>query len=154
MSGTRNKAMEHFLKMLWKGPPIELENVFDPWNSTSSCDVQASAVHDRRRCLALHLAAPAPRLLCTGEALGYQGCKISGVAFTSEALLLEGVIPRIDVLDVRLTERKLPWREPSATIVWNALQSAGLAERTTLWNSFPWHPHKPGRPLANRAPTR
>jgi hypothetical protein len=138
-----NKAIEHFLKMLWKGPPTELKNVFDPWNSTSSWDVQASAVHDRRRRLALNLAAPAPRLLCIGEAPGYQGCRISGVTFTSEALLLEGAIPRIDTLDVRLTGRKLPWREPSTTIVWNALQSAGLAEHTILWNAFPWHPHKP-----------
>lgn len=145
--------MKRFLDELWSAPTSGLEHVFDPWNAVSADDIHVEAVRDRRERLRLHLAAPTPRLLCVGEAPGYQGCRSGGVAFSSEALMLEGAIPRIAALPARLTTRKLPWREPSATIVWGALYQAGLAEHTILWNAFPWHPHQPGRPLSNRTPS-
>lgn len=146
-------SIDHFLHALWNSSASSLEHVFDPWNSRSVGDIAINAVEDRRDRLRKHLAAPTPRLLCVGEAPGYQGARISGAAFTSEALLLEGSIPRINALPARLTDRNPPWREPSATIVWGALHLAGLAEHTILWNAFPWHPHKPGLPLSNRKPS-
>ncbi|EQD51320.1 hypothetical protein B1B_11056, partial [mine drainage metagenome] len=40
----------------------------------------------------------------------------------------------------------------SARIVWKALYEFGIAERTVLWNTFAFHPHKPGAPYTNRTP--
>lgn len=102
--------------------------------------------------LEAHLDCDA-RLILVGEAAGYQGCHVSGIAFTSERLILEGRIPRITATH-RLSTRPRPWSEPSATTVWGALHELDLAERTVLWNCFPWHPHHPGRLQSNRTPTR
>jgi len=91
--------------------------------------------------LRAHLLCSEPKLLIIGEAPGYEGCRYSGVAFTSERLLLEGEILRVSSLNgKRLTNRKLPWSEPSATIVWKGLKEHGLENSTVLFNSVPWHP--------------
>jgi len=144
-------AIQAFLSDLFATPTAGMPRVFDPWNAVSSDDIVPTAVADRRQRLKLHLSAPAPKLLLIGEAPGYQGTRITGSPFTSEALLLEQGVPRIDKLDGRLTSRRLPWREPSSTIVWRALREQGLAENTILWGAFPWHPHGES-PLSNRAP--
>lgn len=79
--------------------------------------------------------------------------KRAAIAFTSERLLLDGAIPRVPVPSGRLTTRRLPYSEPSATIVWKTLKLLGIAERTVLWNALPLHPFKPGEPETNRTPT-
>ena len=99
-----------------------------------------------------HLSTTA-RYLLLGEAPGYQGCHVTGLAFTSERLLMAGSIPRIDIAGQRLSTRHIPWSEPSATTVWGALYELGIAETTVLWNAFAWHPHKPGELQTNRTPT-
>lgn len=108
---------------------------------------------DRLTRLRAHLTTDAACLLI-GEAAGYQGCKVSGIPFTSERLILAGAIPRVAVPAGRLSSRNRPWSEPSATTVWKTLHALGIAERTVLWNAYPWHPHKPGAPHSNRTPTR
>jgi uracil-DNA glycosylase len=143
--------IEAFLGELFSAPTAGMPRVFDPWNAVSSDDIAPAAVAERRERLRLHLSAPAPRLLLVGEAPGYQGTRITGCPFTSEALLLEHGVPRIGKLCERLTSRRLPWREPSSTIVWGALREEGLADRTILWGAFPWHPYGT-TPLSNRAP--
>lgn len=52
-----------------------------------------------------------------------------------------------------MTTRRLPFSEPSATIVWGALYKLNLAHRTVLWNALQLHPHRPGEPWTNRTPT-
>ncbi len=129
------------------------EGVFNPWQETCPLDLDASAPAARRQRLACHLDAPEIRWLLIGEAAGYQGCRYSGLTFTSERLILEGEVPRIAAPDGRLTRRKRPFSEPSATIVWNSLRLHDLSDQVVLWNAFPWHPMKPGNPLSNRTPT-
>jgi hypothetical protein len=99
-----------------------------------------------------HLACE-PEFLVVGEASGYLGMRRSAIAFTSERLLLEGAIPRVSPPAGRLTTRRLPYSEPSATIVWKTLKALGIAERTILWNALPMHPFKPGNFESNRTPT-
>src|SRR6185369_13269550 len=85
---------------------------------------------------------------------GYQGCRYSGVAFTSERLLLEGRIPRIPAPTGRLSTRPLPFSEPSATVVWRTLRELGMEDETVLWNALQMHPHHPKEPWSNRSPAR
>jgi uracil-DNA glycosylase len=131
---------------------FEAEHVFNPWRHTDPLDVVNAAPKARCERLRAHFDCE-PRLLLVGEAPGYQGCHFSGIPFTNEKLILQGVIPRVRA-DRRLTSRERPWCEPSATIVWGILHELKLAERTILWNTFAWHPHKPGNPLSNRTPSR
>ena len=76
------------------------------------------------------------RYLLVGEAAGYRGCRLSGIAFTSEHQLGAG-----------------PMKEPSATIVHRALAELDCEDDVLLWNIVPTHPHLPGRPQSNRTPT-
>lgn len=130
---------------------LEVASVFDPWSMQAEDDALADAATARRARLRQHLDRPA-RLILVGEACGYAGARMSGVPFTSEALILDGAIPGVTADAPRLSTRRNPWREPSATVVWRALHRAGLAEFAVLWNGFPWHPHPPGQPLGNRTP--
>lgn len=123
--------------------------MFNPWKETLSDDEAINTPEAKLQRLAAHLDC-SPRFILCGEAPGYQGCARSGVAFTSERLLLEGAIPRIAALPQRLTSRRLPFSEPSATIVWKTLYQLGIAEVTILWNAVQLHPFLIGNPLSNR----
>jgi uracil-DNA glycosylase len=77
------------------------------------------------------------RLLLVGEAAGYRGARVSGLPFTSE----------------RQVSGEPPG-EASATVVHRVLGELGLTDDVLLWNVVPTHPHRPGLPSSNRAPTR
>jgi uracil-DNA glycosylase len=82
-----------------------------------------------------YLAARADaEVILVGEAAGYRGARVSGLAFTSECQLT-GSGPA----------------EASATIVHRVLGELGLADEVLLWNVVPTHP---GTPDSNRRPTR
>ena len=85
-----------------------------------------------------------PEILLVGEAPGYQGCRFSGIAFTSERSLAP---------ERRSSLRPEGWSEPSATIVHKALRDLGLEISVALWNACPTHPSS-GRTNSNRTPTR
>ncbi|APZ44558.1 hypothetical protein BW247_05575 [Acidihalobacter ferrooxydans] len=127
------------------------DHVFNPWNEINCFYQDHGGYLARRERLLQHMDCDAKLILC-GEAPGYQGCAWSGVPFTSERLLCERQIPRIDTA-ARLSSRSRPWSEPSATTVWKTLYRLGLADSTVLWNAFPWHPHKPNIESSNRKPT-
>lgn len=126
-------------------------DVFNPWADRDLLDRPHRAGALRLARLRRHFQCD-PVLILVGEAAGYQGCHFSGIPFTSERLLLAGGIPRVRC-EQRLTKRTRPWSEPSATIVWQALHELGIADRVVLWNSFPWHPHRHGKPHSNRRPS-
>jgi uracil-DNA glycosylase family 4 len=83
--------------------------------------------------LAAHLERDAETVL-VGEAAGYRGARVSGLAFTSERQLT-GAGPA----------------EATATIVHRVLAELGLEEEVLLWNVVPTHP---GTATSNRHPTR
>jgi uracil-DNA glycosylase family 4 len=88
-----------------------------------------------RERLASYLDARATaEVILVGEAAGYRGARISGIAFTSE--------------------RQLTGRGPaeaSATIVQRVLDDLGVTANVLLWNVVPTHP---GTATSNRRPTR
>ena len=96
----------------------------------------------RANLLAYLEARPHPVLLLVGEAAGYQGCRFSGIAFTSERSL-----PQIQWTSTRAEG----WQEPSATVVHGTLAELGLEDRTILWNVVPFHPADQ-MTLSNRTP--
>jgi uracil-DNA glycosylase len=73
-------------------------------------------------------------IVLVGEAAGYRGARVSGIAFTSERQLT-GSGPA----------------EATATIVHRVLAELELEEHVLLWNVVPTHP---GTATTNRAPTR
>ena len=148
------------------------ELVFNPWSDyEADCDIgpQAPAVRraNLRRYLELRSGA---RYLFIAEALGYQGGHFSGVAITSERILLgqhTDIAPEsvLGTWDYRRTsnpasallnnsQKLRGFNEPTDTVVWNALNRHGLAAfDVILWNIFPFHPYKAGKLLSNRTPT-
>ena len=88
--------------------------------------------------------------LLVGEAPGYAGCALTGIPFTSEAVIQKHLHPFICRLRPHLRTAGTQ-SEQTATIIWNY-----LSERSAIpafWNIFPCHPHPPGNPGGNRAPT-
>jgi hypothetical protein len=77
-------------------------------------------------------ARSAAPFLLVGEAPGYRGARVSGIAFTSERQLT-GAGPA----------------ESTATVVHRTLAELGLDEQVLLWNVVPTHP---GTETANRPP--
>lgn len=132
--------------------PAGHSGLFNPWADPCPGDTALNAPEARLTRLAHHLDAR-PDFIVVGEASGYLGMRRSALAFTSEKQLIEGAIPHVPVPAGRLTDRRLPYSEPSATIVWRTLKAVGIAERTVLWNALPMHPFKPGSVDTNRTPT-
>jgi len=126
---------------------------FNPWFERCAHDLDPLAAEARRARMAVHLSCPDARLLLIGEAAGYQGCRYSGIPFTSERLLLENAIPGMpDLAQRRITDRNRPFSEPSASILWGTLHELQVAGHTVLWNACPWHPYG-AKDWSNRRPT-
>lgn len=136
------------VELLPKGGP----SIFNPYRDTCGHDLSHNTPEAKRARLASHLDCDA-RYILVGEAPGYQGCRYSGIAFTSERLLIEGSVPRVPREPGRLTGRKLPFSEPSATIVWKALYRLGIAEKTVMWNALQLHPVGGRGVWSNRTPS-
>ncbi len=132
--------------------PVGINGLFNPYRDQCPHDTGDSGPAAKLDRLASHLSCD-PEFIACGEAIGYAGGRYSGIAFTSERLLGEGAIPRLPSLSARLTDRRLPFSEPSATIVWKTLFQLGIADRTILWNAVQLHPYKRNMSWSNRTPT-
>jgi hypothetical protein len=139
--------------------------VFNPWRDTDPVnDAGPDAPSIRAENLAryLQMRAGKARLVLVAEAPGFRGCKFSGIAMTSERILMnhQPKVPASAVfegLKCRTSQAALMplgFIEPTASITWSLLLSLGLdPAEFVLWNSFPCHPFKGSNPLTNRAPT-
>lgn len=97
-----------------------------------------------------------PEVILVGEAPGYRGCRLTGVPFTSEYLLMnnmKGMNLFGKGAGYRLVEEKEKLlKEATATIIWETLIKYDII--SLAWNAFPFHPHKPGNGESNRAPLK
>jgi hypothetical protein len=163
-----NPSVDAFVESLQALP--RLSAVFNPWRDIDpEHDIGAQSPQTRAEHLVQYLSERAGRakvVLCA-EALGYQGGHFSGIAMTSERILLGHLgkkgVAADDVIagggrrTSRVTAKTpaLGANEPTATIVWGALKKAGIDTRDiVLWNAFAPHPMKAdGLWLTNRKPT-
>ena len=107
----------------------------------------------RRRNLSIYLEEiGAPSTLLIGEAPSHRGGRLTGIAFTSETLMLRGAGTHLG--EHRGYRKATPGpqlsTEASATIVWGAIRD--MEPLPLLWNAFPFHPFRHSEPLSNRMP--
>ncbi len=94
----------------------------------------------------------APDTILVGEAPGYNGCRLTGVPFTSEDIVFHGVCDG-QMLGIHCgykASSKKPKKEQSASAMWSVLQE--FDQLPLLWNAFPFHPHYPDKTMTNRKP--
>lgn len=170
-------SVERFVRLLKQHPSGA---VFNPWWEIDDVnDVSQSAPTIRREQLNAYLQERLGRakIAIIGEALGYRGGHFSGIAMTSERILLGkkpeiaaapcerrkrkarsksgGFRPPLQILETIKPRRTSKpsicpdgFSEPTATIVWGALLKIGvLPDQFVLWNAFPWHSFDPHRGL-------
>jgi hypothetical protein len=90
-----------------------------------------------------------PTVLLVGEAPGYRGCGRVGMPFSSEKIVLSHPF-FADSESFGIENRDAPIAEASASIVWKTFDS--LDFYPLMWATYPYHPHKEGNELSNRAP--
>jgi uracil-DNA glycosylase len=143
--------IQHFINAL-----SQAETAPDAYNEYAH-GPPLNAIRRQNLCRYLQMmTAHGPSTLLVMEAPGYRGCRLTGVPVTSRKLLLEGV-PELDLFgrdrgfqDVPESGFERIQGEQSATIVWGTL--AQIGQRPLIWNTFPFHPHRPGEALSNRRP--
>ena len=162
-------TIESFIKSLKHSPSTD--PMFNPWYETDpENDQNFRGPQIRRRHLNLYLQQrlSSARYLLIAEAVGYQGAHFSGIAMTSERILLGHSRHKI-IHPSQVFMRQCPQQtssvekwprglsEPTATIVWSSLLNFGIDPYSfVLWNAIPWHPYDPRHPkklLSNRTPT-
>jgi len=143
---------------------------FNPWfEQDPENDLYPDAPEMRQRQLRSYLSerSDSANYLFIAEALGYQGGHFTGIAMTSERILLghhepvhgipaDGAFTEIEPHRTSKPEVNAKgMSEPTATIMWKAIYQLGLDPyETVLWNALPWHPYDPDKGmLSNRTPT-
>ena len=154
-----------FIQSLKRTP----KGLFNPWfHNDKKYDLVPNAPEIRRRQLELYLSErqQKAKYLFIAEALGYQGGHFTGIAMTSERILLGHQAGKYGVKPEHVFRGGKPVRtsrpdlaekgmsEPTATIMWGALIEIGIDPyEVVLWNAVPWHPYKPDKGvLTNRTP--
>lgn len=159
--------LDNFISSLKNSP----EGLFNPWyHRDTEHDETEEAMKIRRNQLKTYLneRMGKAKYLFIAEALGYQGGHFTGIAMTSERILLGHQESKYGVRPEHVFQSVAPQRtssptviekgmsEPTATIMWGALVDLGINPyEVVLWNAVPWHPYKPEKGLlSNRTPTR
>lgn len=159
----KNFLIEQWIDKVASLASLDRNFVFNPWRDYDpELDVSSDAPQIRRANLLSYMQArgATAKVLIVGEAPGYNGCRFSGLAMTSERqLLAEGDLVDsqfFNGLKRRTSNLKLStfgMTEPTASIVWPAMLEA-LRDPFAFvnWNIFPFHPHQLGDSLSNRTP--
>ncbi|TVQ01790.1 MAG: uracil-DNA glycosylase [Balneolaceae bacterium] len=158
--------ISEFIQSLEPSP----KGLFNPWfHQDKKHDLSPDSPGNRRRQLEAYLTErlKRARFLLIAEALGYQGGHFTGIAMTSERILLGcqeekyGIKPEHVFKSIQPVRTSRPdlikngMSEPTATIVWGALIELNIDPYdVVLWNAVPWHPFKEVKGmLSNRTPS-
>lgn len=153
--------------MLTKFP--SLDNVFNPYKDYDPVnDVTVNAPTIRCRQLESYFMSRIGRAeyVLIAEAPGCNGAKFSGIAMTDERTLLgkktSAPFAQGDVIDITAEQTSVIQKqlsngagmnEPTSTVLYNFLYMNNVDPRLVVtWNAFPFHPHKQGDLMSNRAP--
>lgn len=156
-----------FIHSLKKTP----KGLFNPWyHRDKKNDLLAEAPEIRRCQLEAYLSERVNRakFLFIAEALGYQGGHFTGMAMTSERIILGhqsekyGIKPDHVFKTIKPTRTSNPdltkngMSEPTATIMWGAIVELNMDPYdVVLWNAVPWHPFNEKKGLlSNRTPSK
>lgn len=125
--------------------------LFNQYNDTNPSVDMPNADEIRRGNLLSYLRSfpGRPSIVLVGEAPGWRGCRFSGIPFTSEAQLSQGVLP---FTGRRSSVGARPYSENTATIFWK--YTLPYHPQFFAWNCIPFHPHQDSNPLSNRALSR
>ena len=155
---------ERFLQLLKHSPEGA---VFNPWwqvDIENDIGPEAAVIRRDQLCAYLSIRMGAAQIAVVGEGLGYRGGHFTGIAMTSERMLIgtKSNIRSVEIfseIEPRRTSKteicRPGFSEPTASIVWGTMLKLGVpARRFVLWNIFPWHAYnrRTGM-LSNRAPT-
>jgi uracil-DNA glycosylase len=88
-----------------------------------------------------------PWIFLLGEAPGPWGARFSGVPFTGEGPLSRGELP---FSGQQSSQSEVPYSERAGAVFWDALRTHHT--KFFVWNTIPFHPHKPDEPLSLRTP--
>lgn len=161
------QAVQQFIDTLADTPDGAF---FNPWfQRDQQHDLTGEAPDIRRKQLLTYFSdrLSSAKYLCIAEALGYQGGHFTGIAMTSERILLghheskHGIRPEhvfrglVPARTSKPSVKELGMTEPTATIMWKALLNLNIDPfEVVLWNALPWHPYDPDDGLlSNRTPT-
>jgi hypothetical protein len=129
---------------------LRLENTFNPYADQCLVHDTANAPQTRRdMLLATITAASSVEIdsIWIGRDLGYRGGRRTGLALTDDVHIPDHMA-RWGLSVPRLTRGELV-SERTAAIIWSMLSQ--INSEVFLWNVFPLHPHKKGKPFTNRA---
>jgi len=147
-------------------------NIYNPWKDFDGVyDIGKEAPEIRCDQLDnyLRLRVPHAKYIFVAEALGFQGGHFSGIAMTSERILLNhhknnklNCSLVLNRTAKRTSKKACPglkkiqiecgYNEPTATIIWESIvNSKWKSTDIILWNIFPFHPYKEDI-LTNRTP--
>jgi uracil-DNA glycosylase len=145
---TLDELWQYFGRTVFVEPSTP--TLFNPYNDAAPDIDKTDAVTIRRENLKVYVSHfdRRPTILLIGEAPGPKGCRFSGVAFTSEFQL---VSRSLSFAGRQSSSRPKPYKEPSATTFWGAME--GFESHAFVWNCVPFHPHQEDNPLSIRAPT-
>jgi hypothetical protein len=163
-----NDKLVDFIQRLRSRLPFD--DVFNPWRDVDQeHELSESGPRIRKEQLQHYLRSRLEQasLLLVGEALGYQGGHFTGIAMTSERILLghqkeRGILPHHVLPDLEPRRTSKPalkskgFTEPTATIVWQKLlRLYDSPLHFVLWNAFAWHPFQAEEGLlSNRKPSK
>lgn len=148
-SGCKHVAFE-LAQRLVDTLPVGNAGLFNPWKESLADDEPINTPQAKLERLAAHLDCQ-PRSFSAARHLAIRAARALAL-LSPVSDCYSRAIPRIPALSKRLTSRRLPFSEPSATIVWKALYQVGIADVTLLWNAVQLHPFNVGDHLTNRTP--
>ena len=166
-------TVDDFVRRLANWHPMA--HVFNPWSQTDGRDQPGgNAPLIRQRQLAAYLQArqSSVEVILIAEALSCRGGRFTGIAMTSERILLgndtrlNGFVAASDFLPgratrtscrealPRMTDRESGVYERTAAAVWRTMLANGFGPtKFALWNAFPFHPFAGENIESNRRPS-